>query len=347
MEAKVSIIIPVYNAEPYISECIDSLLQQTLAECEFIFINDGSTDKSKEKILHYLQSDPRIKWIDQDNQGVSAARNRGLSVANGEYIGFVDADDYIEKDMYEVLYRAAKEDDCDVVISNFESELEGHKVVTKYPFPIGKLLDSDYIEQEILLYFLKGDSLNTACSKLYKNRVIRAHHVKFPERVALGEDGLFNMQLFRHAAHVTYIDYTGYHYREVAGSATRNISAKDYFGRALEVYMLDIPDEYLGRIDKEKVRQLKSIKLITSVMSYIYVYFSVSNEELNFWKRFSYVKNMIKNPYVREAFPIYYYEMYRTLGRYEKVIVNMIRRKSTMGLYCATAYSRLRNRLPV
>lgn len=343
MGTKVSVIIPVYNAENYICSCIESLLGQTLQECEFIFINDGSTDNCRQMIEKYKELDNRIKLVNQKNQGVSIARNNGLRIAAGEYVGFVDADDYIEKDMYEKLYNAAKRHDCDVVISNFESEIDGRKVITQYPFPFGKLLDSDYIEQEILLYFLQSDSLNTACSKLYKNRVIQEHRVKFEERVALGEDGLFNMQLFRKAARVTYIDYTGYHYREVAGSATRNISGKDYFGRALEVYMRDIPDEYLGNADKEKIRKLKSIKLISSVMSYIYVYFRASNE-WSFWKRFSYVKNMIGNPRVREAFPIYYNEMYRGLGRYERIIADLIRRKSTMGLYCATAYSRLRNR---
>ncbi|MES9697320.1 glycosyltransferase [Bacillus sp. JJ927] len=103
-----SVIIPVYNAEKYITQCIESLLNQTLRECEFIFINDGSTDNSEKIIEDYKKINDRITLINQENQGVSIARNRGLDVSTGEYVGFVDADDYIEKDMYEMLYNAAK-----------------------------------------------------------------------------------------------------------------------------------------------------------------------------------------------------------------------------------------------
>lgn len=343
MSKKVSVIIPVYNAEKYVAQCIESLLSQTLQECEFIFINDGSKDNSGEIIEKYKKSDERIKLVNQENQGVSIARNMGLNLAAGEYIGFVDADDYVEKDMCEILYNSAKQGDCDVVISNFESEMEGHKVITKYPFPIGVLLEKNYIQQQILPYFLMEDHLNTAVNKIYKNKVIKDNHVKFPEKVALGEDGIFNMHFFSNATTMKYIDYTGYYYREVAGSATRNILKKDYFSKALEVYTSETPEVYTGKFDKAKIHRLKSMKFIRSVMSYIYIYF-VPSKDVSFSKRYRYVKNMICNKYVREALPIYYRENGRALGRYEKFVIEMIKRKYTLGLYCAAAYSRLRNK---
>ena len=105
-------------------------------------------------LMKFKKIDTRIILINQENQGVSIARNNGLKIASGEYVGFVDADDYIEKDMYERLYNSAKENNCDIVISNFESELEGHKVITKYPFPINTSLQKDFIEQEVLPYFI-------------------------------------------------------------------------------------------------------------------------------------------------------------------------------------------------
>lgn len=343
MRNKVSIIVPVYNAEPYIAECIESLLCQTLQECEFIFINDGSKDKSRCIIESYQKNDARIRLINQENQGVSTARNRGLHTASGEYVGFVDADDYIDQDMYETLYSSAKHDDCDAVISNLESEMEGHKMSIKYSFPVNKALDRDYIQQHILPYFLKSDNLNTAVNKIYRNKVIRDHYVEFPEKVALGEDGMFNMQFMSHAATVKYIDYTGYHYREVVGSATRNISRQDYFGRALEVFNMELPETYIGQIDEGKVRHFKSIKLINSVISYIHIYFTPSNG-IGFRQRYTYIRNMISNPHVREALPVYTNEAYGKLGRYEKLIVDLITRKSIIGLYCTTAYSRFRNK---
>ncbi|MBE1444718.1 glycosyltransferase [Paenibacillus sp. OAS669] len=343
MSIKVSVIVPVYNAEKYVASCIESLLNQTLQECEFIFVNDGSKDQSGQVIEEYRKKDSRIKLIQQTNQGVSAARNAGLQAAAGAFVGFVDADDYVDKDMYEVLYSTAVQGDYDVVISNFESEIEGHKVITTYPFPHGTVLKKDYIEQEVLTYFLKSDQLNTVCSKLYKHKQIRDYQVKFPDKVALGEDGLFNMQFFRHADRIRYIDYTGYHYREVIGSATRNILEKDYFKRALEVYTLDIPDMYLTTMDKMRIQQLRSVKLINSVMSYIYVYFKASTE-ISLGERFKYVRNMINDPYVREALPYFYSEMYPSLGTYEKFIADMINKRFTLGLFAAATYSRLRNK---
>lgn len=335
-----SVIVPVYNAEKYIATCVESILSQTLQELEVIFINDGSTDQSRQIIENYKKVNPQIKLINQENQGVSMARNAGLQAATGEYVGFVDADDYIEKDMYSTLHNAAVQSNCDVVISNFESEIEGHKVITRYPFPLNTILIRDYIEREILTYFLKSDQLNTACNKLYKRKVINDNKVKFPEKVALGEDGLFNMRFFKHALCTIYLDYTGYYYREVAGSATRNIVEKDYFKRALEMYTLDISD--FG-ISPKRVKQLRSIRLINSVMAYAYVYLK-SSKELSFSQRLKYVNQMITNPFVREALPYFYSEVYGTLGRYERFVADMIRKRSTIGLYCGMTYSKLRNK---
>ncbi|MCQ6275290.1 glycosyltransferase [Bacillus sp. V3B] len=343
MNIKVSIIIPVYNAEKYIIECIESLINQTLEECEFIFVNDGSKDRSSAIIDEFKKKDNRIILINQENQGVSIARNNGLKAASGEYVGFVDADDYIEKDMYEKLYNSARENNCDIVISNFESELEGHKVITKYLFPINISLQKDFIEQQVLPYFIMADNLNTAWNKIYRNKMIYDNKVKFPERFALGEDGIFNIKAFSYATRIKYIDYTGYHYREVKGSATRDILQKDYFKRALEVYSSELPRVFIDKIERKKIEKLKAIKLVNSVLAYIHIYFTPT-KALAFRKRYRYVRNMISNNQVKEALIIYYSEKYHLLGRYEKVLINMMLKKSTMGLYYVTLYSRFRNK---
>ncbi|MEB3100771.1 glycosyltransferase [Ferviditalea candida] len=341
MSVKVSVIIPVYNAEPYIAQCIESLQKQTLHACEFIFINDGSTDNSGAIIEDYRKSDGRILLIEQENRGVSAARNKGLEAVSGEYIGFVDADDWIEADMYEKLYSAAKRHDVDAVLCNFEEEIDGHQVITRFPFPVNVKLGRDDIEEEFLPYFLKTDKLNSAVNKIYKNRIVRDSGIKFPDEVALGEDGMFNIRFFSRASSFQYIDYTGYHYREVAGSATRNISDKDYFKRALEVFAQEIPEIPAGKLRREEVIRLKAIKLIHNVMAYIHIYLRPS-KEMSFGRRYRYVKHMIEHHVVRNALPQFFRENYPFLGRYEKVLLHLIRRKSVIGLYCITGYSRLR-----
>jgi glycosyltransferase involved in cell wall biosynthesis len=343
MSIKVSVVIPVYNAEKFIAECIQSLLIQTLKECEFIFVNDGSLDRSGEIIEEYQKSDGRILLFNQENQGVSTARNNGLDVAVGQYIGFVDADDFIEKDMYEKLYNTALENDADIVISNYESELEGQKFITKYPFTVGVVLKKDYIKQKVLPYFIEKDDLNTACNKIYREKLIKNNNIKFPANVSLGEDGMFNICSFSHATTIKYIDYTGYHYREVKGSATRDILQKDYFKRALEVYNSKWPELYLDELDKNKLEKKKAIKLINSVMSYIHIYFTPSND-LTFRKRYRYVSNMLENENVQKVLPIFYDEKYSTLGRYEKVLVELIKKQSALGLFFITVYSRSRNK---
>ncbi|PEJ58455.1 glycosyl transferase family 2 [Bacillus sp. AFS002410] len=343
MSTKVSVIIPVYNAEQFIAQCIESLLKQTLKECEFIFVNDGSKDNSRKIVEKYQTIDERIKLINQENQGVSIARNNGLLIATGKYIGFVDADDYVRNDMYKVLFKTANESGCDVVLSNFESEINGREVIVRYPFLKNRVHDRNYIEHEILPYFLESEELNSVVNKLYKKEVINENNVKFPEKIALGEDGMFNIHFFSNAATMQYIDYTGYYYREVIGSATRNISEKDYFKRALEVYKSDLPDIY-AKVDKSKISQLRSIKFVNSVFSYIHIYF-VPSQEMNIRGRYKFVKSMIYNKEFRNALSQYKNnENYNSLGRYEKSIFNLIQKKSIIGLYFLTAYSRFRNK---
>lgn len=340
---KVSVIIPVYNAEKYLPVCINSLLNQTLKECEFIFINDGSRDRSSEIIKQYKETDSRIKLINQDNAGVSIARNKGLKLTSGEFVGFVDADDSVEHNFFEKLYHAAKIDNCDIVFSNFESEIAGCKVITKYPFIMDKILQKEYIKHKIITYMIEKDDLNTACNKLFKNKLIKDNSIEFPAGVALGEDGVFNLYSVSNANSIKYIDYTGYHYKETVNSATRNIAAKDYFQRALDVYHLQLPKEITRYIDSEKVKVKKAIKLINSVMSYIHIYFAPT-KNLSFFKRFCYVKNMISNTYVEEALQIYFNNRYNSLGRYEKFLLKLINKQSALGLYIITSYSRYRNK---
>ncbi|WP_307475995.1 glycosyltransferase [Paenibacillus harenae] len=343
MNPKVSIIIPVYNAERYLLPCIESLLKQTLIECEFIFVNDGSKDNSRQIIERIIPNEPRMKLINQANQGVSMARNVGIAEATGEYIGFVDADDTVEADMFERLYLAAIVDRCDAVISNFESELGEHKVVTTYPFEQNVRLELAFIQQQLLPQFLATDYLNSVWNKLYRAQIIKENGIIFPEKVALGEDGQFNILFFSEAKSMKYIDFTGYHYREVMGSATRNVLEQDYFRQALEVFKLDPPPVYKQIMPPHRIHELKSIRLLASTISYIYTYFK-PNSGVSFWKRYRYVKRMISNSSVREALPIFCQERYGTLGRYEKLIVNLIKAKLTVGLLGATTYIRFRNR---
>ncbi|MBD3107683.1 glycosyltransferase [Bacillus sp. AGMB 02131] len=343
MSVKVSVIIPVYNAEKYIRECIESLLNQTLQQCEFIFINDGSADNSEQIINEYKKIDNRIILINQENSGVSTTRNAGLHRASGEYIGFVDADDFVEVDMYEQLYTKAKEYNCDVVFCNYESEIDGHKLITDYTFPKNNLLDVDFINHTILPYFIKEENLNTVCNKIFKNKIIQEKNITFPRNMDLGEDGMFNISFFYTAKNTIYLDYTGYYYREVAGSATRNILKKNYFQQSLNVYNMELPDQIQNKIGIHTIKQFKSIKLIKSTIAYIHIYFQPS-KEVSFLKRYLFIKKMISDKSVQESLSYYYIENQSGLVSYERALIYAIRKRLTIILYLITAYSRARNK---
>lgn len=111
---KISVIVPVYNTEEYLEKCLNSLISQTLKDIEIICVNDGSSDNSLRILQNYAQRDSRIKVIDQENQGVSSARNNALDIANGEYVGFIDSDDWVDADFFQKLYEAASTNNCDI-----------------------------------------------------------------------------------------------------------------------------------------------------------------------------------------------------------------------------------------
>ncbi|MEK3881792.1 glycosyltransferase [Paenibacillus sp. PL2-23] len=341
---KVSVIIPVYNAATYLPRCIESLIAQTLPDCEFIFVNDGSLDHSATIVQKYQRIDHRIKLITQPNQGVSIARNSGLRLAIGEYIGFVDADDYVERDMYERLYQTASERDCDAVWSHLLSELEGNLVITKSPLPTGVDLNREDILHTVLPLFLKTEELNSVCNKLYRSSLLFENNINFPQGVALGEDGMFNMQFLSLAQRIQYLDYSGYLYCEAIGSATRNASGKDYFARSLEVYRLEPPSIYSELLSREEIDRLKSHKLIHSVMSNIHIYLDPSNG-LDRETRLCYVKRMVNHPEVQRALPYYMKEHRSSRSHYDKTILLFIQYRIVWGLYLVTGYSRLRNRM--
>ena len=230
-----------------------------------------------------------------------------------------------------------------MVISNFEQELDGKKIINKLDIETNLLITELNIINEILPQFLKHEKLNTVCNKLFKKEIIQKFNISFPNGVALGEDGLFNINYFSNAKSLMYIDYCGYHYREVQGSATRNIVEKDYFNRALEVYNEEIPEIYYKHFKHEYLEELKSIKFINNVISYTYIYFNSENN-ISFRKRYKYIKNMINNKSVNTAIKSYWNIICLDKSNYEKLLMKLIKNRLTMGIYILTSYSRLRCR---
>lgn len=158
----ISIIVPVYKVEPYLPRCLESIINQTYRDIEIILVDDGSPDQSGKICEKYAEIDNRIRVFRTENRGLSAARNFGIKKANGQYIGFVDSDDWIEPDMYEVLLKTAQETDSDIVQCGYYEEdgLTSKKVV-----PIAKT----YTSEEALRALLENEICSGVWSKLWKN----------------------------------------------------------------------------------------------------------------------------------------------------------------------------------
>lgn len=216
-QADISMIVPCYNAERYLSVCLESLKAQKQPEIQMILIDDGSTDATGELLDRFARSEPRARVIHTENGGVSAARNRGLALATGRYIAFMDADDALEENSLMTLYAHAVRTGAQIVSANhtlFEMD-QGQRVRVELPPVVQR---SDEIVREILhmhrIY-------NNIWNKLYDRSLL--HGLRLDEDVHIGEDALLNLQLYLRARSVAHLpDYT-YVYRVHSRSAMANV----------------------------------------------------------------------------------------------------------------------------
>lgn len=234
MTPKVSVIIPVYNVAAYLRHCLDSLISQTLTETEFICINDGSTDNSLEILNDYAAKDERFIIISQENQGQGVARNKGVEISKGEYIQFIDPDDWIELNMLETLYNFAQEHNSQVVKFNF----------TNYNIYSDKYEKLDYAKRiqekygydlkEIPYYtwrILKKDCLHTldlhVWSHFYQTEFIKSNKIQFSPNKH-GEDHLFACEAIILANKIDFLDKYLYFYSTRSNSATNKKSDSNF-----------------------------------------------------------------------------------------------------------------------
>jgi glycosyltransferase involved in cell wall biosynthesis len=216
MPIKISILIPVYNVEKYLEQCLDSVINQTLKEIEIICVNDGSTDDSLQILEDYAKKDHRIRIVNKVNGGISSARNMGLDYVNGEYIGFVDSDDWIELDMYEKLYKNAKFHDSDIVM--FPGHLfDENTQELKYNVPYFTLecLDDSFDDRVFSHLETKDFLFNisvTPWNKIYRSQFIKDIGVKFPEGLDF-DDNPFFYETYLNAKRISLVRDYLYFYR--------------------------------------------------------------------------------------------------------------------------------------
>ena len=213
---KISIIVPIYNRELYLEECLNSIINQTYSNIEIILINDGSTDGSNDIINKYKERDNRIIAYTQKNSGVSSARNKGIELANGEYITFVDSDDVISNYYIETMVLNLEKDA--LVICNMK-EFKNNKI------SLDSLDNSDIANSVDVSFMVNKRMINTPCCKLYSKRIIDDNNISFDETISLGEDLLFNIYYIKHINKIIYHSAVLYYYRK---SNSNSLSSKYY-----------------------------------------------------------------------------------------------------------------------
>lgn len=264
----ISIIVPVYNAGKKLNKCINSIIDQTYKDFEVILINDGSTDNSLEICEKYKKKDNRIKIINKNNQGSVWARKLGLEMATGKYIVFVDADDWIHKQLLEILYDEAEMELCDIVACN-SYIVYGNGLIkrTRNDFNINKTYENKDIKKYILNKFVGDTGFPTSLwAKIYRKDLFENYGEYFLKMKFFGEDLALNMELLTKCNKVKVINKPLYYYR-CGGGTTKYM--KDLFDDIITTYYIQkdcidkyYPDEIEKRYSKVAFIFLNTYKLV-------------------------------------------------------------------------------------
>ncbi len=323
---KISVLVPVYNSEKYLTRCIESILNQTYKNIELIIVNDGSNDKSYEIIEEYKKRDNRIKALHTENKGVSYARNLGLDSASGDFLAFVDSDDYIDEDYLETLYKYLKNENADISMCNCKFIEENlNKSYTK-TFGINNILVMNN-EEAVENLFYYNYMRHSPWGKLYKKDIFEGCRYKINRQY---EDLELTYKLFLKAKKLVYIPECKYNYLLRKGS----IIHSDIKKSNIEAILL-YTEEILKEIEKNHKNIVKSAEFLVAKHS-LSLWYKVPNKKENkeYLKKATnnikkYRKGILKNSKVNKKSKTLFYISY--LGRIPYKILTKIIKKIQKG----------------
>ena len=301
MKPKISIVVPVYNAEKYLHRCMDSILNQVFQDFELILINDGSKDRSGEICNDYASKDNRIKVLHKVNARVSAARNDGIKMATGKYLGFVDADDWIEPNMYQELFTSAEQFNIDLAMCDFRKISITKEVEQTQPIRGGYYSKND-LETELFSCLIMFDNIefpptitNTVC--LFKLEFLKSSKILYDEDIHYCEDALFGPIAMYHAGNFFYLkEHYYYNYCTNPDSTTRTYNEHkwDSYLRINERLI----DYFGGENRFDFSRQIKINMLYFTLNALAQIKHAGEDKE----ERTEMIKEIMENPKVREIF---------------------------------------------
>jgi len=282
--AMISVIIPVYNVEPYLRKCLNSVIDQTYRDLEILIVNDGSTDGSG-RICDEYKTDERVRVFHTENRGLSAARNLGLDNASGDWIGFVDSDDWIEPDMYEVLFKKAEETGADVVECGEFLEYTNKTIERKRS-------DSQMCCTEAIRLLIHGSISNAVWNKLWKRSCFE--HIRFPENRTF-EEYATTYRIYTLVSMMCTVDAIKYHYQFREDSLSRTHTMKNL----LDFWIVNKErmDVLWNRVDEDGKRDLLRNCAISISRIWAYFYDSNTEEHMEFKPHLSDIKTFVNNNY--------------------------------------------------
>lgn len=266
----ISIIVPVYNTEGYLIKCMDSIINQTYKNIEIICINNGSTDDSGNILQNYKNKDKRIKIVNTINEGVSNARNEALKYVKGDYLMFVDSDDWIDIETCQITIKKAINSNADVVMWSYIREFS-NKSLPKEIFREKEILfDGENIKKlhrrfiglldEELAHIECADALCPVWGKLYRTKIIKDNKIKFIDirRIGTYEDGLFNLEVFQYTNKVIFINHHYYHYRKNNNSSITFKYNQNLYSNWLNLY--SVMENYIShnKLDNQYTKALNN-----------------------------------------------------------------------------------------
>ncbi len=293
---KISIIVPIYNVSDYLNECLDSIINQTYKNLEIICINDGSTDNSLEIVKFYAQKDKRIIIVDKQNGGVSSARNCGIKIATGNFLTFVDPDDYLEQNAIEKLHETIIENDVDIVRGNFYKNINDRQRLANEKLNefYNRVIDNKEIKEKIVIKIINGSIKCYVNLLLIKKYIVEKFHILFDEKIYIMEDIIFYLTLFMKIDKIYFLDIPLYHYRMNPNSLTNSpkYSVRNMYN------MIDVNESITQILINNNIRNkmiyiMKDSAYCNAIVTNIYIIFK--QQKKNRKIIYKYINTLLEN----------------------------------------------------
>lgn len=306
MNPKVSVIVPIYNVEKYLDKCVNSLLNQTLTDIEIILVDDGSPDLSGKMADDYQEKYFNIKTVHRENGGLGPARNTGIEYATGDYIAFLDSDDWVQADMYEKLYEIIRKTNADIVVSG-HCDVANDAVVLKKQHPLrGQIYDSSDKIREVRKKLFGHSPADqeveafpmSVCMSLYNRKMLNENGIRF-EKI-LSEDTIFNIGAYKVAKKIVFTEYTDYCYRKEEQASITQTFSKNKINQYREFLLK------LSKLAKEENDDECILRAKRMVIDYCRVYVRiVNNSNASKKEKIFYIKEFAEDPIIQKLWKGY------------------------------------------